>query len=96
MVLSDLPVTLSSLLSDSSWEVVAEPVASYLWASTERFYDWAARMAHGDDSGSPHPIDKSENDMAVFLSQVMHSACVSLKDYLPPEKQLKLANLVVP
>ncbi|XP_057481675.1 protein RST1 isoform X1 [Actinidia eriantha] len=96
MVLSDLPVTLSSLLSDSSWEVVAEPVASYLWASTERFYDWAARMAHGDDTGSPHPIDKSENDMAVFLSRVMHSACVSLKDYLPPEKQLKLANLVVP
>ncbi|CAK9161770.1 unnamed protein product [Ilex paraguariensis] len=95
-VLSDLPVTLKSLLSDSSWEVVAESVVLSLWTSTERIYEWAMRIARGDDSPSPQPIDKSENDMAVFLLQVMHQACVSLKGYLPLEKQLKVANLVVP
>ncbi|KAF5961960.1 hypothetical protein HYC85_003169 [Camellia sinensis] len=39
-----------------------------------------------DDSPILQPIDKSEN--------MMHRTCVSLKDYLPPEKQFKLANLV--
>ncbi|KAI8028996.1 Protein RST1 [Camellia lanceoleosa] len=95
-VLSDLPVTLSSLLSDSSWGLVAESVALYLWASTERIYDWAMRIARSDDSPILQPIDKSENVSAFFLLQVMHRACVYLKDYLPPEKQLRLANLVVP
>ncbi|XP_028069666.1 protein RST1 isoform X6 [Camellia sinensis] len=95
-VLSDLPVTLSSLLSDSSWGLVAESVASYLWASTERIYDWAMRIAPSDDSPILQPIDKSENVSAFFLLQVMHRTCVSLKDYLPPEQQFKLANLVVP
>ncbi|CAL5325285.1 unnamed protein product [Camellia sinensis] len=95
-VLSDLPVTLSSLLSDSSWGLVAESVVSYLWASTERIYDWAMRIARSDDSPILQPIDKSENVSAFFLLQMMHRTCVSLKDYLPPEKQFKLANLVVP
>ncbi|XP_052196381.1 protein RST1 isoform X2 [Diospyros lotus] len=95
-VLGDLPVTLSSLLSDSSWGGVAESVALSLWASTERIYDWAMRIRRGDDSPGPQPVDSSENHMADFLLLVMHQACVSLKDYLPPEKQLRLANLVLP
>ena len=33
--------------------------------------------------------------MGAFLLRVMHRACVSLKDHLPLEKQLKLANMVV-
>ncbi|XAR51899.1 hypothetical protein NMG60_11006692 [Bertholletia excelsa] len=97
IVLNDLPVTLSSLLLDSSWGVVAESVVSYLWASTERIYDWAMRVAHGDKSpSSQEPIDESENSVAVFLLHVMHHTCVSLKDYLPPEKQLRLANMAIP
>jgi hypothetical protein len=40
-VLSDLPVTLTSLLSDPSWDVVAESIVSNLWASVGRIYDWA-------------------------------------------------------
>lgn len=93
-VLSDLPVTLSSLLSDnSSWGVAAESMVSYLWASTERIYDWE----RGFDTPTPYPpIDDSERDMAVFLLRMMHCACVSLRAYLPPEKQLKLANLMIP
>ncbi|XP_010316297.1 protein RST1 isoform X1 [Solanum lycopersicum] len=92
-VLSDLPVTLTSLLSDSSWMVVADSVVSYLWASTERIYEWNKQLKGGFDTQS---IDKSENDIACFLLLVMYQACVSLKDHLPSEKQLQLANMVVP
>ncbi|KAI5341216.1 hypothetical protein L3X38_020490 [Prunus dulcis] len=95
-VLSDLPVTLSSLLSDSSWGGVAEFVVPSLFASTERIYNWAIHIARCEDMPPDmQPIDKSENSMAVFLLRVMHCTCVSLKDYLPLEKQLKLANMVV-
>ncbi|XP_015065758.1 protein RST1 isoform X2 [Solanum pennellii] len=92
-VLSGLPVTLTSLLSDSSWMVVADSVVSYLWASTERIYEWNKQLKGGFDTQS---IDKSENDIACFLLLVMYQACVSLKDHLPSEKQLQLANMVVP
>ncbi|KAF5961970.1 hypothetical protein HYC85_003179 [Camellia sinensis] len=60
--------------------LVAESVASYLWVSIERIYDWAMRIARSDDSPILQPIDKREN------VSVMHRTCVSLKDYLPPEK----------
>ncbi|KAM3286727.1 protein RST1 isoform X1 [Capsicum chacoense] len=92
-VLSDLPVTLTSLLSDSTWMVVADSVVSYLWASTERIYEWNKQLKGGCATES---IDTSENDIASFLLLVMHQACVSLKYHLPPEKQLQLANTVVP
>ncbi|XP_055804568.1 protein RST1 isoform X2 [Solanum dulcamara] len=92
-VLSDLPVTLTSLLSDSTWMVVADSVVSYLWASTERIYEWNKQLKGGCDT---QPIDTSENDIACFLLLVMYQACVSLKDHLPSEKQLQLANMVVP
>ncbi|KAK4603584.1 hypothetical protein RGQ29_012198 [Quercus rubra] len=94
-VLSDLPVTLTSLMSDPSWEVVAESIVSYLWVSTERIYNWATQNVSSDDTPGIQPIDESENDMGAFLLRVMHRACVSLKDHLPLEKQLKLANMVV-
>ncbi|XP_059670118.1 protein RST1 [Cornus florida] len=95
-VLSDLPITLTSLLSDTSWGVAVESVVSYLWVTTERILDWATRIAHGDNSPTPQPIDESENSMAIFLMQVMHRTCVYLRNYLSPEKQLRLANMVVP
>ncbi|KAK6155216.1 hypothetical protein DH2020_009464 [Rehmannia glutinosa] len=94
-VLSDLPVTLSSLLVGTSWEIVAETVASYVWKSTERIHDWATHIERGDYSPGSQPIDRSENEITGFLLQVMHRTCVSLKEYLPTDKQLRLANMVV-
>ena len=97
-VLSDLPVTLTSLLLETSWGEVAESVVLYLWASMERIHDWVTRA--NDDSQpaakSHQSIDKSEEEMALFLLKVMHHTCVLLKDYLPLEKQLRLANMVFP
>ncbi|KAM7509889.1 hypothetical protein LguiB_008764 [Lonicera macranthoides] len=97
-VLSDLPVTLTSLLSETSWGEVAESVVLYLWASMVRIHDWVTRA---DDDSQPaakshQSIDKSEEEMALFLLKVMHHTCVPLKDYLPLDKQLRLANMVFP
>lgn len=94
-VLSDLPVTLTSLLSDPSWDGVAESIVSNLWASLGRIYDWATHKVRSDDTPGIQPIDESENGMAVFLFRVLHCACLSLKDHLPLEKQLKLADMVI-
>lgn len=55
--------------------VVADSVVSYLWASTERIYEWNKQLKGGFDTQS---IDKSENDIACFLLSVMHKTCVSL------------------
>ena len=96
-VLSDLPITLSSLLSESSWRGISESVASSLWASTERIYNWVTHIAQGENTADlQQPIDESENEMAGFLLRVVHSTCLSLRDHLPLEKQLKLASMVVP
>lgn len=95
-VLYDLPVTLVSLLSETSWKVVAESVVSLLWTLTERIHDWATHMERANDLPIPQSIDKSEDDNAAFLLQLMHQACVSLKDHLPTEKQLRLANMFIP
>lgn len=94
-ILNDLPVALASLLSEPNWEVFAETITSYLLTSTERIYSWATKLSVGEDTLSSQPIDKSENDMAPILLLVMHQACISLKDYLPLEKQLRLANMMV-
>lgn len=94
-MLCDLPLTLSSLLAESSWRDIAETVASNLWASTERIYNWAAHITRGEDITEMQPIDESENEMAGFLLRVVHRTCLYLKDYLPLEKQLKLASMVV-
>ncbi|XP_011098433.1 protein RST1 [Sesamum indicum] len=94
-VLTDLPATLSSLLLGPGWGVVADSVASYVWKSTERIHDWARHVKRGVYVPGSQPIDETENHMADFLLQVMHHTCVSLKQYLPVEKQLGLANMVV-
>ncbi|XP_026387269.1 protein RST1-like isoform X3 [Papaver somniferum] len=103
-VLSDLPITLPSLLSNSSWKVIAESVVFNLWVSTQRVYDWAKCLATnaGDNDNEvtlrqpqQHPIDTSENGNAIFLARLLHETCVSLKDYLPLDKQLRLANMVL-
>lgn len=97
-VLNDIPVTLTSLLSDPNWEVIAESCTSYLLSSTERIYSWATKLSSesGDNrSPSSEGIDESEKGMAQILLPVMHHACVCLKHYLPLEKQLRLANMVV-
>ncbi|RVW46640.1 Protein RST1 [Vitis vinifera] len=93
-VLSDLPVTLTSLLSEPNWEFVAESVVSRLWTLTERIYNWATHISHADDSysSSLHSIDKSENAMAAFLTHLMYHTCVSLKDYLPLESNSGLQH----
>lgn len=93
-VLSDLPVTLTALLSDPGWETVAEAVVSSLWASMKRIYSWVTHRDCVDDLPPLQPIDNSENEMAAFLLRVLHCTCVSLKDFLPLEKQLWLANIV--
>ncbi|KAL2335728.1 hypothetical protein Fmac_016941 [Flemingia macrophylla] len=95
LVLNDLPVTLVSLLADQSWNVVAETLVSHLFSSTERIYDWAVQLADGSYIPGSQPIDESENHMALFLLQVMHHTCVLLKSYLPLDKQLRLASMVI-
>ncbi|CAH1420627.1 unnamed protein product [Lactuca virosa] len=87
-VLSDLPLTLTSLLlhdddDAGNWGVVAEPLVLLMWTLTNRIYDsWVTNA--------------NENANDVFLLKVMHHTCVALKDHLPPDKQLLLANMTVP
>ncbi|CAH9123168.1 unnamed protein product [Cuscuta epithymum] len=91
-VLRDLPVTLTSLLSDSKWAVVTESVVSHMWSLTIRYYECTKHSADcGDHSVNQQSIDSSEHGMAGFLFQVLHHSCVSLKEYLSPEEQLQLS-----
>ncbi|XP_022989080.1 protein RST1 isoform X1 [Cucurbita maxima] len=85
-VLKDLPVTLNSLISTSGWGYIAEPIASHLLASTER-------ILNTNSIHSSQPIDESETDTAISLLHVMHNTCVSLKEFLPLEEQLRVANM---
>ncbi|KAF1859358.1 hypothetical protein Lal_00009942 [Lupinus albus] len=94
-VLNDLPVTLVSLLEDKSWDNAAETIVSHLFSSTERIYDWVMQIADGSYVPDSQPIDESENHMAAFLLQVLHHACVLLKSFLPLDKQLRLASMVI-
>ncbi|GJR02143.1 protein RST1 isoform X1 [Tanacetum coccineum] len=92
-VLSDLPVTLSSLLlDDNNWGLVAESVVLIMWTSTKRIYDW---VTNANDFSIRGSVDESEKDMGKFLLKVMHHTCVALKDRLPPEQRLVLANMNV-
>lgn len=95
-VLSDLPVTLASVVLDARFGDIAESVVLTLWTLTLRIYDWAISMSHGDYLPIQQSIDKSENDLAMFLLGVLHHACVLLKDHLSLDKQLRLANMVIP
>ncbi|KAK4282352.1 hypothetical protein QN277_013739 [Acacia crassicarpa] len=94
-VLNDIPVTLTSLLADQSWDIVTESVISHLYSSTERIFHWASQIADGTYMPSAQPIDESEDHMAKLLLKVTHHTCVLLKDHLPLDKQLKLASFIV-
>ncbi|XP_020534243.1 protein RST1 isoform X3 [Jatropha curcas] len=93
-VLSDLPVTLTSLLTEPNWDILATSIASHIWTSTERLYHWVNRIVV-DDARSVQNIDESEKDTVAFLLRVMHRVCLSLTEYLPLDKQLMIANMVV-
>ncbi|XP_065878265.1 protein RST1 isoform X2 [Euphorbia lathyris] len=94
-VLCDLSVTLTSLLKEPNWEVVAESIVSHLCRSTERIYRWVTNMAVLCDIPNLEAIDESEKDVVALVLPVMHHACLSLKEYLPLEKQLRLTNMNV-
>ncbi|PKA49872.1 hypothetical protein AXF42_Ash004414 [Apostasia shenzhenica] len=112
IVLSDLPVTLPSLLASSGWSSIAESAVSMLCSSTERICMYGAAIrnqnnpnpineieAHGAairNQNDPNPINESEAHASSFLARVMHETCLSLKDFLPVKKRLGLANLLVP
>lgn len=64
---------------------------------TERLLDWVTNMERvPSDLSISQEIDQSEDSMADFLLKLLHHACILLKDYLPTEKQLSLANMVIP
>ncbi|XP_024006795.1 protein RST1 isoform X2 [Eutrema salsugineum] len=94
-VLSDMSVTVTSLLSDPNWEVVAEPFISFLWTSLERVYNFATD-SDGNARRSSQHIERSERDYAPMLVKVMHHICVAFRDHLPLEKQLRLAAMAIP
>lgn len=94
-VLTDLPATLPSLLAGAGSEIVAESVASCLLRATERVQDWARCAEHGHYLPNSQPINSTEEGTAMFMLRVMHQTCVNLKEYLPVDKQLTLANMVV-
>ncbi|XP_020572456.1 protein RST1 isoform X2 [Phalaenopsis equestris] len=99
IVLNDLPMTLPSLLSSSGWSVIAESSVHKLWLSTERICTWAAAtLSRGaiDNFPDSNYIDVSDVDTFVSLARLMHRTCLSLKDYLPLDQQLRLANIEVP
>lgn len=88
-VLNDLPITLSTLLSGTGWDMAAVSVASYIWTSTDRIHDWVRHR----ESANYLQIDRSENDTADVLLRLLHRTSTSLKEYLPVDKQLRLANM---
>lgn len=92
-ILSDLAVTIPSLLSDSSWSSIAESVVPSLWASTERINAWNLYLKDKGDFLDFEPIDSSESDISIFVARVLHHTCLALIDHLPFDKQLKLTNM---
>lgn len=92
-VLSDLPVTLPSFLSTSDLDDFRNSVADRLWLLTTNIYTWAEELAHGEGQPGHDHIHKSEAEIATFLANILRSTCIAVQDYLPVDKQLKLANL---
>ncbi|KAL2943225.1 Protein RST1, partial [Bienertia sinuspersici] len=93
-VLVDLPVTLSSLFSNTKWRLVADVAVSYLWKLTVRIYNWAKTLKN-DFEQPGLGIDPSEVVMSKLLVQVLLDSCCNLKEFLPLKNQLLLANMVV-
>ncbi|XP_057788654.1 protein RST1 isoform X2 [Salvia miltiorrhiza] len=94
-VLTDLPTTLPPLLAGTGSGMVAESVASCLFRAMERIHDWAGRVGQGHYLPDSQHINSTEEDTAMFLLQVMHQTCFCMKEYLPLDKQVRLANMVV-
>ncbi|KAK1280812.1 hypothetical protein QJS04_geneDACA002763 [Acorus gramineus] len=69
-VMSDLPVTLTSLLSGGSWSAIAESLVANLLASMERIYAWARQLENGNSVSSPD-IDRSENHLCLYQYPLM-------------------------
>ncbi|KAH0467444.1 hypothetical protein IEQ34_004682 [Dendrobium chrysotoxum] len=67
IVLSDLPITLPSLLSSSSWSAIAESCVDKLWQSTERICTWAVMLSGGaiDDLPNSNRINESNVDASI-------------------------------
>ncbi|XP_056699417.1 protein RST1 isoform X3 [Spinacia oleracea] len=94
VVLVDLPVTLSSLLSSTKWRGVADAAVSCLWTLTVRIYNWVKTLTC--DGHTPDlDIDPTEAEMSNLLMQVLLDACHNLKEFLPLKNQLMLANMVM-
>ncbi|KAL2943214.1 Protein RST1, partial [Bienertia sinuspersici] len=93
-VLVDLPVTLSSLFSNTKWRLAADVAVSYLWKLTVRIYNWAKTLKN-DFEQPGLGIDPSEVVMSKLLVQVLLDSCCNLKEFLPLKNQLLLANMVV-
>ncbi|KAJ6810324.1 protein RST1 isoform X1 [Iris pallida] len=95
-VLRDLQVTLPSLLLKSSWSPVAESVADKLWTAMERICAQKTESTSAGGGvclpGQDH-ISESEARSFTSLARAVQQACISLKDYLPLHKQLRLANM---
>lgn len=94
-VLSDMSVTVTSLLSDPNYEVITEPFISFLWTSLERIYSFATE-SDANTRLSSQQIEGSEKDKAPMLMTVMHYICVAFREHLPLEKQLRLASMAIP
>ncbi|KAJ3700903.1 hypothetical protein LUZ61_004608 [Rhynchospora tenuis] len=91
-VLTDLPITLPSLLSDPNWSSVKSSVAEKLWSSANRVCTWAEHLFDGLGQMDGSGIKETDGEMVLLLARVMHETCVVLKEHLPFDKQLKLAN----
>ncbi|KAL3511844.1 hypothetical protein ACH5RR_024561 [Cinchona calisaya] len=70
-VLSDLPVTLASLFLDVIFGDIAESAVLSLWTLTMWIYDRALSISKGDNLPTQQSIDRSENDLAVFLLEAI-------------------------
>ncbi|XP_010555953.1 PREDICTED: protein RST1 [Tarenaya hassleriana] len=96
MVLKDMAVTVTSLLSDPDWQVIGQTFVSNLWNSMGRIYSFATGPGDDDDtSASSQPLAESERDSAPLLLKVMHYICVAFREHLPLEKQLRLAAMAI-
>ncbi|KAJ3694479.1 hypothetical protein LUZ60_009959 [Juncus effusus] len=88
-VLLDLPITLSSLLSDPNWSSVRVTIAEKVWSIANRVRSLAEHLMPGPG------LEEKEAELVFYLASVMHQTCVLLKEYLSFDKQIKLANLDV-
>ncbi|XP_078439731.1 ARM repeat superfamily protein [Wolffia australiana] len=95
-VLTDLPLTLPSLLVRNEWSSIAEKMAVMLWESTKRICYWASPLCVGSGLNGPAQIDPSQSSWSQLLVHATSTTCLSLKHHLPLDKKLALASLPLP